>query len=121
MTEKNIPRYKSRRILWAYRVVDLCLPLLILCCIQPFLSFNPWKDAYSWLGISSGVLLVLSTQLLGGYSRYLERFIAKKLEVTFKAWGGSVFILFLFIYFSALLHTNISTCTCPSDHLSLQC
>lgn len=98
MTEKGIPRYQSRRVLWAYGILDLCLPLLTLLCIQPFLSSNPWKEAYFWLGAFSGVLLVLSTQLLGGYSRFLERSIAKKLEVTFKAWCSSVLILSFLAY-----------------------
>lgn len=98
MIEKEIPRYQSRRVLWAYRIVDLCLPLLVLFCIQPLLSSNPWKGAYSWLGIFSGVFVLLSTQLLGGYSRYLERSIAKKLEITFKAWVSSVLILSFWTY-----------------------
>ncbi len=90
MIEKDIPRYQSARVLWAYRIVDLCLPLLILLCIQPLLSANPWKDAYTWLGVFSGVFTLLSTQLLGGYSRYLERSMTKKLELTCKAWVSSV-------------------------------
>lgn len=91
--EKSILRYQSNRVLWSYRVVDLCVPLLTLFCIQYLFSSHAWKEAYTWLGIFSGVLLVLSTQLLNGYSRYLERSIAKKLEITFKAWMSGVLAL----------------------------
>ncbi len=89
--KKYSPDINLPRVLWAYRVVDLFLPLVTLLCIQFWLSSQPWKEAYTSLGIFSGVFLLLSTQLLGGYSRYLERSIAKKLEVTFKAWVSSVF------------------------------
>jgi exopolysaccharide biosynthesis polyprenyl glycosylphosphotransferase len=98
VTEKEIPRYQSARVLWAYRVVDLCAPLLTLLCVLFLFSDQVWKDAYVWLGISSGILFLLSTQLLGGYSRYLERSIAKKLEVTCKAWVISVFALSFVAY-----------------------
>ncbi|MFT2098085.1 exopolysaccharide biosynthesis polyprenyl glycosylphosphotransferase [Marinomonas sp. 2405UD66-6] len=74
-------------------MVDFCLPLLTLLCVQLFLSDQSWKASYIWLGVLSGIFLLLSTQLLGGYSRYLERSIAKKLEITFKAWLSSILVL----------------------------
>lgn len=105
MIEKEIPRYQSARVLWAYRIIDLCLPLLTLLCMQFILGTNPWKNAYTWLGIFSGVFALLSTQLLSGYSRYLERSIAKKLEVTFKAWVSSVLVLSFVAYLDNSIFT----------------
>ncbi|MCV2401632.1 sugar transferase [Marinomonas sp. C2222] len=96
--QKNIPRYQSRRVLWAYRIVDLCLPLVTLLCWQFILGDQPWKTIYAWLGTCAGVLLLLSTMALRGYSRSLERSIAKKLEVTFKAWASSILAISFFAY-----------------------
>jgi hypothetical protein len=64
----------------------------MLLLIQPLFSNQPWKEAYSLLGLFACILLILSIQLLGGYSRYLERSILKKWEITCKAWALSVFV-----------------------------
>ena len=98
MLKKNTPRYQLKRVLWAYGIVDLCLPLVTLLCVQPLFSSNAWKADYGWLGFFIGIVLVLATQILGGYSRSLERSIAKKLEVTFKAWCSSVLVLSFLAY-----------------------
>ena len=96
--QKDIPRYQSIRVLWAYRIIDLLLPFCTLLCMQLLLESQPWIGVYTWLGVSSGVFLLISTQLLRGYSRHLERSIAKKLEVTFKAWVFSVLVLSFIAY-----------------------
>jgi len=96
--EKDILRYQSRRVLWAYRIVDLLLPFCTLLCMQFLLESQAWIGIYTWLGLSSGVFLLISTQLLRGYSRHLERSIAKKLEITFKAWVFSVLVLSFVAY-----------------------
>ncbi|WP_236037244.1 exopolysaccharide biosynthesis polyprenyl glycosylphosphotransferase [Marinomonas vulgaris] len=98
--KKDVPRYQSARVIWMYCVVDLCAPLLTLLCVLFLFSDQVWKDAYTWLGIFSGILFLLSTQLLGGYSRYVERSIAKKIEIVFKTWALSVLVLMVIAYFN---------------------
>lgn len=98
MIEKKISCYQSKRMLWIYGIADLCLPLIILLCIQSFIGLSPWNEAYTMLGLFSGVFFVLSTQLLGGYRRSLDRSIAKVLEVIFKSWLSSIVIIFFLAY-----------------------
>lgn len=98
MTETKIPLYQSVRIMWVYRVVDLLLPFLMLSLAHFFLSSHPWNVKYTWLGIMASLFFLLFTQLLGGYSRYAERSIAKKIEIVFKTWAFSVLLLTFIAY-----------------------
>ena len=98
MTEKDIPRYQSIRVLLAYRIVDFCVPFLILLLTHFFLSAQSWHEPYTWLGGMAGLLFVVFTQLLGGYSRFVERSIAKKIEIVFKTWAFNVLLLMFIAY-----------------------
>lgn len=98
MTEKDIPRYQSVFVLWTYRLVDLCVPFLMLVVAHFLLSNHSWKEPYTWLGGMAGLLFVVFTQLLGGYSRFVERSIAKKIEIIFKTWAFNVLLLMFIAY-----------------------
>jgi exopolysaccharide biosynthesis polyprenyl glycosylphosphotransferase len=98
--ERKIPRYQSVRVMWGYRFVDLLLPFLMLLLVHFFLSAHPWNIQYTWLGMMASLFFLLFTQLLGGYSRYAERSIAKKIEIVFKAWVFSVLLLTFIAYLS---------------------
>jgi exopolysaccharide biosynthesis polyprenyl glycosylphosphotransferase len=98
VTGKDIPRYQSMRILLAYRLVDLCVPFLILALTHLLLSNQPWREPYTWLGGMAGALFMVFTQLLGGYSRFLERSISKKMEIVFKTWAFNVLLLIFIAY-----------------------
>lgn len=98
MTEKDIPRYQSMRVLWTYRLVDLSTPFFMLALVHFLLSDYSWKEPYSWLGGMSGLLFVVFTQLLGGYSRFVDRSIAKKIEIVFKTWAFNVLLLMFIAY-----------------------
>ncbi|AEF53557.1 sugar transferase [Marinomonas posidonica] len=98
MTEKDIPRYKSIRVLWSYRLVDLCIPFLMLSLVHLFFGVQLWNMQYTWLGIMASLFFLVFTQLLGGYSRYVERSIAKKIEIVFKTWAFSVLLLTVIAY-----------------------
>lgn len=98
MTETKIPLYQSVRIMWVYRVADLLLPSLMLSLTHFFLSSHPWNVKYTWLGIMASLFFLLFTQLLGGYSRYAERSISKKIEIVFKTWAFSVLLLTFIAY-----------------------
>ncbi|WP_137170445.1 sugar transferase [Marinomonas sp. FW-1] len=98
MTEKDIPRYQSSHALWTYRLVDLCVPFLMLVFIHLLLSNQPWREPYTWLGGMAGLLFMLFTQLLGGYSRFVDRSIAKKIEIVFKTWAFNVLLLMFIAY-----------------------
>lgn len=101
MTEKDIPRYQSIRVLWAYRIVDFCVPFFILAIAHFLLSFQAWHEPYTWLGGMAGLLFMVFTQLLGGYSRFVERSIAKKIEIVFKTWAFNVLLLMFIAYLNA--------------------
>lgn len=101
MTEKDIPRYQSIRVLLAYRLVDLCVPFLMLAFVHFILSYESWHGPYTWLGGMAGLLFMVFTQLLGGYSRFVERSIAKKIEIVFKTWAFNVLLLMFIAYLNA--------------------
>jgi exopolysaccharide biosynthesis polyprenyl glycosylphosphotransferase len=46
----------------------------------------------------AGLLFVVSTQLLGGYGRFIDRSIAKKMEIVFKTWALNVLLLIFIAY-----------------------
>jgi exopolysaccharide biosynthesis polyprenyl glycosylphosphotransferase len=98
VTEKDIPRYQSIRVLWTYRIVDLCMPFLVLILVHLFLGPVTWQQPYTWLGGMAGLLFVVSTQLLGGYGRFIDRSIAKKMEIVFKTWALNVLLLIFIAY-----------------------
>jgi len=98
VTEKNIPRYQSTRVLWTYRLVDLLIPLLMLLLVHFLSSDQSWREPYAWLGGMAGLLFVAFTQLLGGYSRFVDRSIAKKIEIVFKTWAFNVLLLMFIAY-----------------------
>lgn len=101
MTEKDIPRYQSIRVLLAYRLVDLCVPFLILAIVHFLLSSQTWHEPYTWLGGMAGLLFMVFTQLLGGYSRFVERSVAKKIEIVFKTWAFNVLLLMFIAYLNS--------------------
>lgn len=98
MTEKDIPRYQSVRVLWTYRLVDFCVPFLMLVTAHFLLSDQSWKEPYTWLACMAGLLFMVFTQLLGGYSRFADRSIAKKIEIVFKTWAFNVLLLMFIAY-----------------------
>lgn len=98
MTEKDIPRYQSMRVLWTYRFIDLCIPFLMLVVAHFLFSHHSWREPYTWLGGMAGFLFVAFTQLLGGYSRFADRSIAKKIEIVFKTWAFNVLLLMFIAY-----------------------
>lgn len=98
MTEKDIPRYQSMRVLWIYRIVDLCVPFLVLILVHLFFGPEIWQQPYTWLGGMAGLMFVVFTQLLGGYSRFVDRSIAKKMEIVFKTWAFNVLLLMFIAY-----------------------
>lgn len=98
MTEKDIPRYQSMRVLWIYRLVDLCVPFLVLTLVYLFFGPETWQQPYTWLGGMAGLMFVMFTQLLGGYSRFVDRSIAKKMEIVFKTWAFNVLLLMFIAY-----------------------
>lgn len=98
MTEKDIPRYQSMHVLWAYRFVDFLVPFLMLAFVHLLFSDQSWREPYTWLGGMAGLLFVVFTQLLGGYSRFADRSIAKKIEIVFKTWAFNVLLLMFIAY-----------------------
>jgi exopolysaccharide biosynthesis polyprenyl glycosylphosphotransferase len=93
-------KYQSKHFLAAYILLDLLSPLLLLLLSHILFSHNDWKISYLWLGSIAGISFTLSTQILGGYSRYNQRSIARKLEITFKTWFLNVIILMAVAYFN---------------------
>lgn len=98
MTEKDIPRYQSMRVLWIYRIVDLSVPFLLLILVHLFFGPEIWQQPYTWLGGMAGLMFMVFTQLLGGYSRFVDRSIAKKMEIVFKTWAFNVLLLMFIAY-----------------------
>lgn len=86
------------RVLWIYRLIDLCVPFLVLVMSHFLLSDQPWREPYTWLGCMAGLLFMMFTQLLGGYSRFADRWIAKKIEIVFKTWAFNVLLLMFIAY-----------------------
>ena len=100
MFQDDFPRYHSNTILNLSRVIDLFVPALLLICLHFIFADQIWNKDYSWLMVLGSSIFFSSTQLLGGYSKFKERSISKKLEITFKSWGLNVFFLLIFSYLS---------------------
>ncbi|WFE68788.1 sugar transferase [Thiomicrospira sp. R3] len=84
---QNIIRYSSRRTLLFFALSDLLLPLLLLVFLHAIFSDTAWSEPYLWLGLSAGLAMVVGSLLLKGYSRYLHRTLAQKLQLVFQVWG----------------------------------
>jgi exopolysaccharide biosynthesis polyprenyl glycosylphosphotransferase len=100
MDTNKLVKYQSKHFIAAYITLDLLSPLLLLFISHSFFSYDDWKISCLLLGSVAGVSFTLSTQILGGYSRYSQRSIARKLEITFKTWFFNVTILMAIAYFN---------------------
>lgn len=69
-----------------YRLVDLILPYGTFWVLHWFFVERSFIESYYWFGLAASGLLLLTTQVLGGYDRFSQRTIARKLEVVFKGW-----------------------------------
>ena len=76
-----------------YRLIDSLAPLLFLWLVQASLQIGTWSEPYTLTGVLAGGLLLLFTQLLGGYSRFEIRTMSRKLEVVFKSWIYLIVVL----------------------------
>lgn len=99
MYDRSLQRFQTRKVPLSYALIDLVIPAALLFIIQVLVSQKMWTEAHSWMAIISGVLFVVSTAAQGGYSRYSQRSIAKKLEITFKTWVFNVFLLLVLSFF----------------------
>ncbi len=99
MSDKKLQRFQTRRVPYSYALVDLILPGILLMLAHFALSGTQWVESYSWMAGLSGIFFALSTAIQGGYSRYSQRSIAKKLEITFKTWVFNVFLLLVLSFF----------------------
>ena len=99
MLDRSYQRFQNRKVPAFYALVDLLVPGVLLVLLQFVFSSNEWIESHSWMAGLSGVIFVISTALQGGYSRYSQRSIAKKLEITFKTWLLNVFFLLVLAFF----------------------
>ena len=95
MTDKSIQCFQSRKVPYSYAIVDLAIPGIIFFCLYIALNLSDWGASYTWMAFGSGILFYLITAIQGGYSRYNQRSISKKLEITFKTWVFNVVVLLL--------------------------
>ncbi|KDN96760.1 exopolysaccharide biosynthesis polyprenyl glycosylphosphotransferase [Hydrogenovibrio marinus] len=83
-----------------YRVIDFFVPLASLYfCYIIFLN-HVLPESILWLGLMVSGLFLFTTQLLGGYSKYDNRTIARKLEVVLKGW---IFVLLALVLIAFLV------------------
>ena len=99
MRKSSFQRYQNRKLPFIYGLIDLLIPALTLSAIHFCLTPQKWSKAYCYLALLSGIFFLLGTAFQGGYSRYNERSISKKLEITFKTWFFNVFLLLTITYF----------------------
>ena len=99
MKRSSFQRYQNRKALCLYGLIDLLIPPFLLSLIHFGLEAGPWSKSYCYLAALSGLFFLLGTAFQGGYSRYNERSISKKLEITFKTWFFNVFLLLTITYF----------------------
>ena len=99
MQERSLHRLKSRKVPTFYALTDLVVSGALLFLLHFILSRSQWLDSYSWIAVGSGVLFTLMTAIQGGYSRYSQRSISKKLEITFKTWVFNVLVLLVLSFF----------------------
>lgn len=99
MQDQPLHRFQTYRVPYSFALIDLITPGLLLLVLHSLVSDKHWDDIYSWLVIMSGLLFTLSTAVQGGYSRYNQRSISKKLEITFKTWVANVFLLMVLSFF----------------------
>jgi len=99
MRKSSFQRYHNRKLPFIYGLIDLLIPALTLSAIHFCLTPQKWSKAYCYLALLSGIFFLLGTAFQGGYSRYNERSISKKLEITFKTWFFNVFLLLTITYF----------------------
>lgn len=99
MNSSSLQTYKDRKTLGFYALVDLISPGLLLYLIHEVISIDGWGRAYLIMALLSGFFFFLGTALQGGYSRYSERSLSKKLEITFKIWIINILLLLVITYF----------------------
>ncbi|SBS27068.1 UDP-N-acetylgalactosamine-undecaprenyl-phosphate N-acetylgalactosaminephosphotransferase [Marinomonas spartinae] len=99
MTETSFQRYHDRKAPTLYALIDLIIPGCLLYIIHTIIGLTGWGRAYTTMAILSGIFFFLATAIQRGYSRYNERSISKKLEITFKTWFINVLFLLVITYF----------------------
>ncbi|WP_133002618.1 MULTISPECIES: exopolysaccharide biosynthesis polyprenyl glycosylphosphotransferase [Marinomonas] len=99
MKRSSFQRYQNRKALCLYGLIDLLIPPFLLSLIHFCLTPGAFSKSYCYLAALSGLFFLLGTAFQGGYSRYNERSISKKLEITFKTWFINVFLLLTITYF----------------------
>ena len=99
MKKSSFQQYQNRKALCIYGLIDLLIPPFLLGLIHFCFDGGPWTKSYCYLATLSGLFFFLGTAFQGGYSRYNERCISKKLEITFKTWFFTVFLLMAVSYF----------------------
>lgn len=88
-----------------YRLIDGILPAGSLFFLSWLLLGNTISSVEFWFGVSASGLFLFVIQLLGGYVKYAKRTIARKLEVVFKGWIFTLFILFFSAYLIGIADT----------------
>lgn len=91
--------HKNRNTLFLYALIDLITPGTLLFLIHKIFSTTGWGRAYFTMAILSSFFFFLATAIQGGYSRYSERSISKKMEITFKTWIINILFLLVITYF----------------------
>lgn len=99
MQEQPLQRFQTFKVLYTFALIDTIVPAIFLLILQFLCSDSGWSNTYSCIAIGSGVLFASITAIQGGYSRYSQRSISKKLEITFKTWVFNVFVLLVLSFF----------------------
>lgn len=81
-----------------YRLIDFLTPALLLYGVHLVLLAQLWNEAYTLLALMSSLLLLATTQLMGGYKKYVQRTVARKLEIVIKGWAFVVLACLAIVY-----------------------
>lgn len=92
----EITRYRS---LFSFfkRLMDMLLPFGMLYFVVTRYGLA-WTDRYMLLGMSGGVLFMISNQFFGTYDNWRGRSMFESLQLVLKAWATTVVLLIILAF-----------------------
>lgn len=104
-------REGSSGFVWSHRILDFIIPPLSLYLLNLSTHIS-WHIDYALLGTLGGVILVVSSQLIGVYNSWRARPLIHSLKLVFRAWliswASLIVLIFLFEHSQIFSRLNLT-------------